>query len=123
VYEDGEIIVRQGDVGDCLYVVQEGEVEVVSEHHGKQTLLRVLGAGELVGEMAIFERVVRSATVRARRRARLLTIDKKNFLRRINEDPSIAFRLVETMSRRMRDLSDEVVRLTEQVEQSAQRGS
>ena len=123
VYEDGEIIVRQGDVGDCLYVVQEGEVEVVAEHDGKRTLLRVLGAGELVGEMAIFERVVRSATVRARRRARLLTIDKKNFLRRINEDPSIAFRLVETMSRRMRDLSDEVVRLTEQVEASAQRGS
>jgi CRP-like cAMP-binding protein len=39
-------------------------------------------------------------------------VDKKNFLRRINEDPSIAFRLVETMSRRVRDLSDALARVT-----------
>jgi CRP-like cAMP-binding protein len=122
-YEDGEIIVRQGDVGDCLYVIQTGRVEIVAEHDGKETVLRELGEGEMVGEMAIFDRVVRSATVRAKGRARLLTVDKKNFLRRVNEDPSIAFRLVETMSRRIRDLSREIVELRERVEEAEQQPS
>ena len=61
--------------------------------------------------MAVFEREVRSATVRALGEARVLTLDRKNFLRRINEDPSLAFRVVETMSRRVRELSAEIVRL------------
>lgn len=111
VYEDGEIVVRQGDQGDCLYVVQEGRVEVVVERDGRETVLRELGPGEMVGEMAVFDRIVRSATVRARGQARLLTVDRKNFLRRVNEDPSIAFRIVESMSRRVRELSREVVEL------------
>jgi CRP-like cAMP-binding protein len=112
VYEDGEILVRQGDAGDCMYVIQEGDVEIVIEKDGRETVLAHAGAGEMVGEMAIFLHEVRSATVRAKGRARALTVDKKNFLRRINEDPSIAFRLVETMSRRVRDLSDALARVT-----------
>jgi CRP-like cAMP-binding protein len=112
VYEDGEILVRQGDAGDCMYVIQEGDVEIVIEKEGRETVLAHAGAGEMVGEMAIFLHEVRSATVRAKGQARALTVDKKNFLRRINEDPSIAFRLVETMSRRVRDLSDALARVT-----------
>ncbi len=110
-YRDGEVVFRQGDTGDCLYVVQEGEVEILDEKNGRETLLRVAGRNEMIGEMAIFERETRSATVRARGNARLLTIDRKNFLARINEDPSLAFRIVETMSRRVRELSGEVVTL------------
>lgn len=116
VYEDGEIVIRQGEVGDCLFVIQEGRVEVVVERGGKETILRELGAGDMVGEMAIFDRIVRSATVRAKGQARLLTVDKKNFLRRVNEDPSIAFRIVEIMSRRVRDMSQEVVELRSRLE-------
>ena len=111
VYEDGEILVRQGDVGDAMFVIQEGEVEIVIERDGRATVVGVAHAGDMLGEMAIFLHELRSATVRAKGRARALTVDKKNFLRRINEDPSIAFRLVETMSRRVRDLSQELARL------------
>jgi CRP-like cAMP-binding protein len=110
-YEDGEMIVRQGEAGDCMFVIQEGEAQVLSEKDGQSQLLRVARAGELIGEMAIFEKLPRSATVRALGRTRVLTIDKKNFLRRISEDPSIAFRIVQSMSQRVRELSDEVARL------------
>lgn len=112
VYHDREIIVRQGEAGDGLFVIQEGRLEILSEDVGRETRLRVAGKGELIGEMAVFDRQVRSATVRALGEARVLTVDRKNFLRRINEDPSLAFRIVETMSRRIRELSVEVVRLT-----------
>lgn len=110
-YEDGEIIVRQGDEGDSMFVIQEGRVEVLKETDGHETRLRIAGEGEFMGEMAIFERVARSATLRAMGRVRVLTIDKKNFLRRVHEDPSLAFRVVKTMSGRIRELSDEIARL------------
>lgn len=111
LYEDGEIVIRQGAVGDCLYVIQDGTVEFLSEEDGTEVILRTAGANEVFGEMAIFERQMRSATVRARGPARILTVDKKNFMRRINEDPSLAFNLVVTMSHRVRELSHEVVQL------------
>jgi CRP-like cAMP-binding protein len=111
VYNDGEVIIRQGEAGECMYVVQEGEVEVYTERDGEEVSLAIRKAGELIGEMAIFDREVRSASVRARGEARVLTLDKKNFLRRINEDPSLAFRIVQAMSGRIRELSEEVARL------------
>ena len=116
IYQDGENIVRQGEIGDCMYVIQEGQVEVISESSGEEVRLAIRGAGEFFGEMAIFERTVRSATVRALGPARILTIDKKKFLRRIQEDPTLAFRIVEIMSRRIRELSEEVSQLKGQVQ-------
>jgi CRP/FNR family transcriptional regulator len=110
-YQDGEVIVRQGEVGDCMYVIQDGQAEVVVEEAGEETRLAVLGEGDFFGEMAIFENEVRVATVRALGEARVLTVDKKSFLRRIHEDPSLAYRMVQTMSRRIRDLNAAVVQL------------
>lgn len=114
LYEDGQVIVQQGDVGDQMYVIQEGRVQVLLEHDGEETPIRTLGEGEIFGEMALFERDVRSATVRAVGDVRALTVDKKNFLRRVNEDPSVAFRIVQTMSGRIRELSEEVATLSGQ---------
>lgn len=114
-YRHGEIVFRQGDIGDCLYVVQEGEVEVLDESGGRETLLRIAGRDELFGEMAVFEHERRSATIRARGEARILTVDKKNFLRRINEDPTLAFNIVQRMSHRVRELSAEIVSLKQQL--------
>jgi flavin-dependent dehydrogenase len=111
VYEDGEHIVREGEVGNTLHVVQEGEVEVYAARDGEEVRLAVRGPGDLIGEMAVFERKARSASVRALGTARVLTLDKQNFLARIHEDPSLALRTVESMSRRIRELSEELTRL------------
>lgn len=110
VYTDGETIVRQGETGDCMYVIQQGEVEVLVEDGGRQSSVTVLREPNFFGEMAIFERELRSATVRARGEVRVLRVDRRNFLAGISEDPSLAFRVVETMSRRIRDLTAELVR-------------
>jgi len=111
VYQNGETIVRQGEIGDCMYVVQEGYVEVVANTGTREVQLAILGKNEFFGEMAIFEHEIRSATVRTLGVARILTIDRKNFLRRIHEDPSLAYRLMEVMSNRVRRLSGEVAQL------------
>ncbi len=112
VYKDGEEIICEGEDGNCMFVIQEGEVEVlIAGEEEKEIRLGVRREGEFFGEMAIFDRDVRSATVRALGEARVLTVDKKNFMRRVHEDPSLAFRLVETMSHRIRELGEEVARL------------
>lgn len=112
IYHDGEVIIREGEIGSCMFVIQEGQVEVFQERNGQQVRLAVREPGDLFGEMAIFERDVRSATVRALGEARVLTVDDKTFLRRVHEDPSIAYRLVKMMSHRIRDLSTSVAQLT-----------
>jgi CRP-like cAMP-binding protein len=111
IYQDTEIIIKQGEQGDCMYVIQEGLVEIVNETNRGEVLLALRGKGEFFGEMAIFERDVRSATVRAVGEARVLTIDKKNLLRRIQEDPSLAFHLLQSLSARLRELSAEVAQI------------
>lgn len=110
VFEAGEVIFQQGEVGERMYVVQEGQVEVIVEQDGREVRLAVLGEGDFFGEMAIFEREVRSATVRALTRVRAITVDKKGFLSRIHQDPALAYRIVQTMSSRIRRLNDKVAR-------------
>ena len=111
LYQAGETIVRQGEPGQCMYVIQSGQVVVVQEKGQSEVPLAVLNKGDFFGEMALFEREARSATVRVLKDSRVLTVDKKTFLRRIQEDPSIAFRLVEIMSRRIRELDQEIARV------------
>lgn len=103
-YQDGELIVRQGDVGDCMYVIQDGQAEVWRTDGGRQTLVDTMRKGEFFGEMALFDNEVRSATVKARGEVRVITVDKGTLLRRIHEDPSFAYRLLQGMSGRMRGL-------------------
>lgn len=110
-YGDGEEIVRQGETGDCMYVIQTGQAEAIQGKEGKEVRLAVLREGDVFGEMALFERMPRSATVRALGEVRVLTIDKKTFLRQVHEDPSLAFRILQKLSYRIRELDTELVRI------------
>lgn len=118
-FETGDVIVRQGDTGNCMFVIQEGEVEAVAEADGKELRLRTLGPNEFFGEMALFEKETRTCTIRALGPTRVLTIDKKNFLGGIHEDPSLAFRIVKTMSHRIRDLTDRLAKFEEHLQERA----
>ena len=110
-YSDGEVVIRQGDAGECMYVVQSGSVEVFQSSGDTEIRLATLGSGDVFGEMALFEREVRSATVKAKGKARILSVDKKLFLRKMHEDPSIAFNILQKMSRRIRELGAELSKL------------
>jgi CRP-like cAMP-binding protein len=111
-YQDREVIFRQGEAGDWMYVVQEGKVEVYLERDGNEIPLRLCREGDFLGEMALFRGELRPYHARAVGNARLLTVDKKNFLRRIQEDPTMAFRLVEELSRRIQELNEDIAVLS-----------
>jgi CRP-like cAMP-binding protein len=107
-YADGDVICRQGEPGDRMYVIQAGGVIVSREEGGVEVPVVELKTGDMFGEMAIFDRQPRSATVRAKGTARVLTLDKRAFMRQVHEDPSLAYRLLEIMSRRVRRLDAEL---------------
>lgn len=109
IYRDGEVIIRQGSTGDSMYVIQGGRVEVLQHSDsGEEQHLAFLDRGDFFGEMAVFEKETRSATVRAAGEARILKIDKKTLLTRIRDDPLLAVNLLKTMSHRVRELNTEV---------------
>ena len=115
-FANGEVIIREGEVGHCMYVVQDGQVEVFVGSGDDEIRLNIISRGAFFGEMAVFDRDVRSASVRALGPARVLTVDKKNLMRRVHEDPALAFRLIETMSHRIRQQVDIIIELQSMLE-------
>jgi CRP-like cAMP-binding protein len=109
-YKDGEVIVRQGELGDCMYVIQEGQVEVIQRHGDKEFCLAVLGAGDFFGEMALLEKEVSPATVRALGDVYVLSLEKRTFHQRMHEDASFAFRMIKKLSHRICQLEAALVR-------------
>lgn len=106
LYQDGEVVTRQGDLGDCMFVVQRGRVEIVRERpDGSETRLGVIEEGDLFGEMAIIEKQRRSATARAVGETRVLTVDRRTFLRRVKEDPTLALQVLKSLSQRVRHMN------------------
>ena len=113
-YHDGDIIVRQGESGDCIYVIQQGEVEVLYAIGDKTVHQAVLGEGDFFGELPFFERKDSAGTVRATVRAmgevQVLVVDKSILLRSLREHSSLMYRIFQVMSRRIREMGDEIAR-------------
>ena len=76
----GEFVFREGDKGDMLYVIMEGEVEVLKEEPGKEPVtLACLSDGDCFGEMALISDNPRMAAVRSKTKVNLLTVDSEAF--------------------------------------------
>ncbi len=73
---EGEVIVRQGEPGDCAYVILRGRCRVTQDRHGSARVLRDLLPGDILGELALILREPRSATVTALEPTTLLVIDR-----------------------------------------------
>ena len=106
-----ELIIKQGEEADCMYVIQFGKVAIIREEDENETRLTTLGEGDFFGEMSLFEKEVRSTTVKAIGQVKVITIDKKTLLQRIQVDPSIAFRILKKMSFRIRELNRQVTHI------------
>jgi putative methionine-R-sulfoxide reductase with GAF domain len=110
-YADGVTIFREGDQGDCMYVIQKGSVNIVKDTPEGEVHIATLREGEIFGEMALFERLPRSATAVALGETHLLTVDKNKFFTRISRDPTLVFQILEAMSARTRRINKEYSRV------------
>lgn len=110
-FDDGEVIFREGEKGNSMYVIQEGEVEIRKSTPLGDARIATLRSGDIFGEMSLFDQLPRSATAVVSGSARLLQIDKSKLFSAIGRDPTLVFKIVESMSRRIRELDEEITKL------------
>ena len=115
-YNDGEIICREGEEGNNMFVIQSGTVEVSKKLSEGEMVLRTMTKGEIFGEIALFDRKPRSATVRAKGEAVVMSIDKKGFFAKASKDPTLAFNIVEGLSKRVRELTNELLLIQRKID-------
>jgi len=111
VYSDGTAICKEGEKGDCMFVIQSGKVKITKKTGAGNITIATLGSGEIFGEMALFDRLPRSATALASGDSRVLCVDKKKFFSVISRDPTLALKILESMSQRIRKLDEELANL------------
>lgn len=99
----GAIIVAQGDPGDAMFLIAEGQVKVaVFAEDGREVILSVQSAGGFFGEMALLDDEPRSAHVIAMTDAVLLQLRREDFRARLKHSPDLGIALLRELSRRLR---------------------
>lgn len=103
ILDPDEVLFRDGDEGNTAYLVLEGSLDVIKGIGSQAKILGVLGEGDVVGEMALMDLPVRSATVRAGSDgARLITLSREIFHLALAKDPELSTWLLKVLSHRLR---------------------
>ena len=97
-FDPGQIVVTQGTPGQAFYMVLTGRVEILRD----QASLGTFGPGDFFGEMSLLDQAPRSATIRAVEQTQCLMLSSWDFKALLENKPSIAIKLLEVLSRRLR---------------------
>ena len=108
-YPKGSIIVFEDDPGDAFFIVHTGRVKVVLVgEDGREVILSVLGVGEYFGELSLIDGQPRSAHVISMEDASLIILRRDDFRRRVEASPTVAWALLNELSRRLRKADDQI---------------
>src|ERR687890_876821 len=105
----GQLVLQEGDPGDALYVVLDGELEITKRQGGQDILLAVSRAGEFLGEMSLLEQRPRSASVRTLQESRLLVISQAAFQTLLTSSPSAPLKILHTVTSRLRSTESALI--------------
>jgi CRP-like cAMP-binding protein len=102
-YAKGEVIFHQGDIGTALYILRKGQVAIrLSSEDGKEVILALLDRGDVFGELALLDDEPRSTDAVAREEVDLLSLQREDFRKFLEERPQVAMRLLSALSRLVR---------------------
>ncbi len=117
----GEVLMRRGEMGDSLFLIVDGTVKIVSENaQGKEIILNQCGPGETIGEMSLFDRSPRSASVVALSPTRVLELSRIAFTETVNQRPELSLLLIRSMSSRLRFNTTYIEKVTDWSQRVAQ---
>lgn len=100
-FASGDILFRQGDIGNSAYIVISGEAEIISEGPGGEITVATLGENQFIGEIAILIDVPRTATAKAMTELHALVISKDLFYRMVTEFPTIGIEIMRELANRL----------------------
>ncbi len=112
-FEDGRVVFSEGDDSREMYVIQSGEVVITKGQGDRALVLGTLKRGDLFGEMSLLESLPRSATARAKGKTRLMVLQPGGFLLKIRRDPTLAFEMLQQLSKRIRVTNERLHRAIE----------
>jgi CRP-like cAMP-binding protein len=107
----GEVIFRQGDLGMEMFIIQEGEVDIVKHIGGESHHLSHLEKGDFFGEMSVLESMPRTADAVAATDVRVLAINGARFDEMLRKNPEVAVRIIRKYSKRLREANSMLERL------------
>ena len=103
-FDKGDTLFKFGDAGDCMYIVRHGAIQVyVENYEGEKIILRQMEAGDIVGDISMFDGGPRTATAVAVEDTEALSLDRDGLLELVSKHPHAAIDLLTVMGRRLRD--------------------
>src|ERR1700730_7664027 len=109
VVKRGSTIFSKGDAGNALFAVCRGTVRIsVPSADGRDAVFNLVNAGEIFGEIALFDGQPRTATATASTDCELMVIDRRDFLPLLKSKPELALKLIEVLCARLRQTSEQV---------------
>lgn len=119
ILKKGDALFKEGDEGRAMYIIKEGTIQVSKNIKGIQDrVLAILGAGSIVGEMALLEAQKRSATAVAETDSMVLEITRSDFNSLIEINPTagfkIMFNIAKLLSSRLRKMDEEFIKIFSQ---------
>ncbi len=113
-FAPGESIFQEGDLGIEMFIIQEGEVEIVKRIGTDSHILSRLEKGDFFGEMGVLESAPRTADARAATSVKLFAINGTRFDEMIRKTPEIAIRIIRKYAKRLRDANNLIEQLAGQ---------
>lgn len=112
-YKKGSIILLEEETGAALFVIISGKVKIVRmDDDGREVILSILGESDFFGEMAILDGLTRSASVVATSKSELFMIHRGDFLKALNDYPSVAIALLRELTSRLRKADAQIKSLS-----------
>ncbi len=105
---NGQIIFKENEDGEQMYIIQEGSVKISKYIAGKEHILAILNKGDFFGEMAIVSRMKRTATATAVGEVQLLAFNREGFVAMIEKNAKIGLNIIDKLCRRIDSANQQI---------------
>lgn len=112
IYDPGQNLVTIGEMADAAYVIIDGKAEVSVPGPSGPVVVNTLGKNELIGEIAIFIDLPRTATVTATTKIEALRISKDLFINVVRQNPDAAIELIRVLAVRLANTTQQLIKST-----------
>lgn len=116
-FQSGQMLMKQGDMGDAAYVIMDGKVDILIDTAGGPLKVAELGKNAFVGEMAILCDVPRTASVSATEKCTTLKISKDLFFRLVTEFPQMSVEIMRELAHRLEEANHRLTAANAKIKQ------
>ena len=103
------VIFEEGTLGDYMYLIQEGQVKVTKmSEDGREKILEIFGPGDFVGDMSLFDREPRSASIKTTKPCVLMALSRHDFLGLLRNNSDMCMQVIQELSRRIREADEQI---------------